>query len=45
MKCWSSSSGSPRRGRSRAYLQVLDLADLEHLELIAQDVLPVCASY
>jgi F420-dependent oxidoreductase-like protein len=32
-------------GAHRAYLQVLDLADLEHLELVAQDVLPVCASY
>ena len=32
-------------GAQRAYLQVLDLADLEHLELIAEDVLPVCASY
>lgn len=27
-------------GTDRAYLQVLDLSDLEHLELIASDVLP-----
>jgi F420-dependent oxidoreductase-like protein len=27
-------------GATRAYLQVLDLADVEHLELIAADVLP-----
>jgi F420-dependent oxidoreductase-like protein len=32
-------------GAQRVYLQVLDLADLEHLELIAKDVLPVCESY
>ncbi|MFN2540071.1 MAG: LLM class F420-dependent oxidoreductase [Mycobacteriales bacterium] len=28
------------RGASRAYLQVMDLKDLDHLELIASDVLP-----
>lgn len=27
-------------GAERIYLQVLDLADLDHLELIASDVLP-----
>ena len=27
-------------GASRLYLQVLDLSDLDHLELIAADVLP-----
>ena len=27
-------------GASRAYLQILDLADIEHLELIASEVLP-----
>jgi hypothetical protein len=27
-------------GVSRVYLQVLDLADLDHLELVAADVLP-----
>ena len=30
-------------GASRAYLQVLDLADLDHLELIAAEVLPQLA--
>jgi F420-dependent oxidoreductase-like protein len=32
-------------GAQRVYLQMLDLTDLEHLELIAESVLPVCASY
>ncbi len=32
-------------GTQRTYLQVLDLADLGHLELIAETVLPACASY
>jgi alkanesulfonate monooxygenase SsuD/methylene tetrahydromethanopterin reductase-like flavin-dependent oxidoreductase (luciferase family) len=27
-------------GSERAYLQVLDLADLDHLRLVARDVLP-----
>jgi F420-dependent oxidoreductase-like protein len=31
-------------GAERMYLQVLDLADLEHLELIAADVLPATAT-
>ena len=31
-------------GASRAYLQILDLADLEHLALIGEEVLPACAS-
>ena len=31
-------------GASRAYLQILDLSDLEHLALIGEKVLPVCAS-
>jgi F420-dependent oxidoreductase-like protein len=34
-----------RAGTMRMYLQVLDLADLAHLELIAADVLPVSATY
>jgi F420-dependent oxidoreductase-like protein len=32
-------------GAARIYLQVLDLSDLKHLELIAESVLPGCASY
>ena len=31
-------------GADRAYLQILDLADLDHLALIAEEVLPHCAS-
>jgi alkanesulfonate monooxygenase len=31
-------------GSERVYLQILDLADLEHLALIAEEVLPHCAS-
>jgi F420-dependent oxidoreductase-like protein len=31
-------------GSQRVYLQILDLADLDHLALIAEDVLPHCAS-
>jgi F420-dependent oxidoreductase-like protein len=31
-------------GASRVYLQILDLADLDHLALIAEAVLPHCAS-
>ncbi len=31
-------------GASRAYLQVLDLDDLEHLALLGEEVLPRCAS-
>jgi F420-dependent oxidoreductase-like protein len=31
-------------GAARTYLQVLDLTDLEHLELIGQEVLPHCAT-
>ena len=27
-------------GATRAYLQVLDLADLDHVELVAAEVLP-----
>jgi alkanesulfonate monooxygenase SsuD/methylene tetrahydromethanopterin reductase-like flavin-dependent oxidoreductase (luciferase family) len=27
-------------GAARAYLQILDLADLDHLDLIASEVLP-----
>jgi F420-dependent oxidoreductase-like protein len=30
-------------GAARAYLQVLDLGDLDHLSLIAEEVLPHCA--
>jgi alkanesulfonate monooxygenase SsuD/methylene tetrahydromethanopterin reductase-like flavin-dependent oxidoreductase (luciferase family) len=30
-------------GASRVYLQVLDLHDLDHLDLIAREVLPRCA--
>ena len=30
-------------GSSRAYLQVLDLADLDHLELVASEVMPQVA--
>lgn len=30
-------------GATRAYLQVLDLSDLDHLRLIAADVLPAVA--
>jgi alkanesulfonate monooxygenase SsuD/methylene tetrahydromethanopterin reductase-like flavin-dependent oxidoreductase (luciferase family) len=30
-------------GASRAYLQVLDLTDLDHLSLLGQEVLPHCA--
>ena len=32
--------GGCRVGAGRVYLQVLDLSDLAHLELIAADVLP-----
>ena len=31
-------------GASRAYLQILDLNDLEHLSLLGQEVLPHCAA-
>jgi len=31
-------------GASRAYLQILDLTDLDHLALIGEEVLPACAS-
>jgi alkanesulfonate monooxygenase SsuD/methylene tetrahydromethanopterin reductase-like flavin-dependent oxidoreductase (luciferase family) len=31
-------------GSERTYLQILDLFDLEHLALIAEEVLPHCAS-
>jgi alkanesulfonate monooxygenase SsuD/methylene tetrahydromethanopterin reductase-like flavin-dependent oxidoreductase (luciferase family) len=31
-------------GSERVYLQILDLSDLEHLALIAEEVLPHCAS-
>ncbi len=31
-------------GADRIYLQILDLADLDHLALIAEAVLPHCAS-
>jgi alkanesulfonate monooxygenase SsuD/methylene tetrahydromethanopterin reductase-like flavin-dependent oxidoreductase (luciferase family) len=31
-------------GTARAYLQILDLGDLEHLALIAEEVLPHCAA-
>ena len=34
------SGRSPRRGATRLYLQVLDLADLDHLDLIAAQVAP-----
>jgi alkanesulfonate monooxygenase SsuD/methylene tetrahydromethanopterin reductase-like flavin-dependent oxidoreductase (luciferase family) len=30
-------------GAERVYLQVLDIDDLEHLELIAEEVLPAVA--
>ncbi len=32
-------------GVQRGYLQVLDLADLEHIALVAQDILPVVRSW
>ena len=31
-------------GAERVYLQILDLADLDHLALIAEAVLPHCAA-
>ncbi len=31
-------------GASRAYLQVLDLEDLDHLSLLGEEVLPHCAA-
>jgi len=31
-------------GAQRVYLQILDLTDLDHLALIAESVLPHCAS-
>ena len=31
-------------GADRVYLQILDLADLDHLSLIAERVLPHCAA-
>lgn len=31
-------------GTSRAYLQVLDLDDLDHLALLGEEVLPHCAA-
>ena len=31
-------------GAERMYLQILDLTDLDHLDLIADRVLPHCAS-
>ena len=31
-------------GTDRVYLQILDLADVDHLALIAEQVLPHCAS-
>ena len=34
------SAGTPRLGASRIYLQVLDLADLDHLDLVAAEVMP-----
>ena len=33
-----------KAGASRVYLQVLDLGDLDHLEFIAESVLPTCLS-
>ncbi len=33
-----------KAGARRVYLQVLDLSDLDHLELIAESVLPTCLS-
>ena len=44
-RCCPGSSDFATAGAQRVYLQMLDLTDLEHLELIAEDVLPVCASY
>jgi F420-dependent oxidoreductase-like protein len=32
-------------GASRAYLQVLDLADLDHLALLGEEVLPHCGAF
>ena len=29
----------------RAYLQVLDLADLDHIALVAQEILPAARSW
>ena len=34
------SGGTPTLGAERLYLQVLDLADLDHLRLVARDVMP-----
>ncbi len=31
-------------GAARLYLQVLDLHDLDHLDLLGEEVLPACAS-
>ena len=33
-----------KAGASRVYLQVLDLSDLDHLEFIAESILPACLS-
>jgi alkanesulfonate monooxygenase SsuD/methylene tetrahydromethanopterin reductase-like flavin-dependent oxidoreductase (luciferase family) len=35
--------GFAEAGAGRAYLQVMDLHDFGHLELIAREVLPRCA--
>jgi len=32
-------------GLQRAYLQVLDLADLDHIALVAQEILPAARSW
>ena len=34
------SGGTPRSAAERLYLQVLDLSDLDHLRLVARDVMP-----
>ena len=34
------SAGTPTPGAQRVYLQVLDLADLDHLDLVAAEVAP-----
>ena len=43
-RCWPSWPPTPGWGPTRIYLQILDLVDLEHLALIAEEVLPHCAA-
>ena len=39
-RSWTGSGRTPELGATRIYLQVLDLHDLDHLELIASEVMP-----